>query len=523
MPKQRGFTNLKRSRVASSVRELSAEDVEMLGIELSQFSVAPRPVALSPFAFDMDDVEQGARVASVACIRQLWAGEYSMAVGSLAEANRELAIVLQACTANTYRPADREAYAKASALCLEGTLCNLVCAKSQKAVPLFTAATSVMTYKLQLSMPLWASLRLLHRGALMGESWTKQIIAEAREHRPPPREPLVRAVHCTVFDNYTRRCLYKSHVSAGEGGYRLDMTNWGIMRVPQRLLPSNFDGRDIFNNLFRSDISLSTFIGYFAWNNLQIIQNKQSRFVRFMKAAATGELLKRPDYKSDWVCEFEWQRPMWGRLQAKADDVEHEATVQLRSCPAEAWVNMQGGDGLSIMRLNQMIAQNPETYLETAPALVPVLGEYPHGHHHLLHTVHRGFKPFIMRCAEECRNPAIQEDPAEVKHHNSHLYFHWKMVRACSEYLHEISRGTGGVDFEDVPAFLRAAENNIDLAWVAHYLYDGGYLILDFKQSMRSNDSDGLDLNWREFVTLARAANSLFYPTSFPVYPDRVP
>ena len=163
------------------------------------------------------------------------------------------------------------------------------------------------------------------------------------------------------------------------------------------------------------------------------------------------------------------------------------------------------------MRLNQEIAKDPDTYLDAAPALVPILGEYPHGLHHILHTVHRGFKPLIMRCAAECGNPAIVEDPAEVKHFNSHLYFHWKIVRAASEYVHELSQTVGGLDFEDVPALLKAAERNIDLAWVVHYLYDGGYLLLDFKQSLRGNASDQLDLNWREFVTLARAANKTNY------------
>ena len=87
------------------------------------------------------------------------------------------------------------------------------------------------------------------------------------------------------------------------------------------------------------------------------------------------------------------------------------------------------------------------------------------------------------------------------------------MIRASSEWLYEKSRGRGGLDFEDVPGFLRAAENNIDLAWVAHYLYDGGYLLLDFKQALRANKSDRLDEDWAEFVTLARtgSANKTHY------------
>ena len=47
----------------------------------------------------------------------------------------------------------------------------------------------------------------------------------------------------------------------------------------------------------------------------------------------------------------------------------------------------------------------------------------------------------------------------------------------------------------------------MDLAWVVHYLYDGGFLELEFKQSLRQNLSDKLDDCWCEFVTLARTGS----------------
>ena len=171
---------------------------------------------------------------------------------------------------------------------------------------------------------------------------------------------------------------------------------------------------------------------------------------------------------------------------------------------SSAKVNIQGGDGLAVKRLLEVIAADPITFLDTTPAVVPMLGEYPHGLHHIMHTAHRNFKPFVMRCAKETGNIAIVEDPAEVKYFNSHMYFHWKLTRACAEYLYEISRSPGGLDFEDVPSFFRAVEANIDLAWVAHYAYDAGFLMLDFKQALRANQSDVLDQDWCEFLTLAR-------------------
>ena len=131
--------------------------------------------------------------------------------------------------------------------------------------------------------------------------------------------------------------------------------------------------------------------------------------------------------------------------------------------------------------------------------------------HQFLHACHRGFAPFLLKCAQEIGNPAIIDDPAAVKHHNSHLYFHWVVIRAAAEYIYELSRGPGGADFEDVPAFVRACEANVDLSWVVHYLYDAGFLMLQFKQAVRALRNETMDLCWREFVTIARTSNKTMY------------
>ena len=204
-----------------------------------------------------------------------------------------------------------------------------------------------------------------------------------------------------------------------------------------------------------------------------MVQRKQDRFVKFLKASAAGELLQRPNSKPTWVCDVLWKEPIWGCLQSSHAHVKTEVNHIRRNLPSSVWINLIGGDGLSIMRILEQVAKDPDLYLDITPAVVPILGESPHGLHHILHTVHRNFMPFVMRCAEELDNKAIVEDPAAVMHFNSHLYFHWKVIRASSEWLYEKSRGRGGLDFEDVPGFVRAAENNIDFwhGWVTHHLY----------------------------------------------------
>ena len=59
-----------------------------------------------------------------------------------------------------------------------------------------------------------------------------------------------------------------------------------------------------------------------------------------------------------------------------------------------------------------------------------------------------------------------------------------------------------------VPEFIRACEQNIDLAWVVHFLYDFAYLVLDFKQGVRANKSIHLDLLWREFFSIGRTGTA---------------
>ena len=479
-------------------------DYEALGVELASISIAPQPISSSAFVYNMDSKEEREK-----CIAQLWKPQgLAEASQSLAVSNEALADLLRACTANGYRPPDPEAYFAAREMRLEATLSDLVRDRNQKLVPIWTAALSVFSAKHQMKGPVWSVMAGLRRGTLMSGLWTEAFINEAAALRPPPAEPMIEVVAFTVFDNYTRRCLYKSTVAAGQGGYRLDMTNYGRVCVPLRLLPAGFDGQDVFQNLYRNDISLRSFTNRFSWDSIAMVSRKEERFVKYLKAAAVGELFKRPATVPTWVAEMDWADvPIWGRLQSSHDDVRYEMNKQRSVFASEAMVNIQGGDGLAIMRENQEIADDPDTFLDTSPAVVPMLGESPHGLHHIRHVVHRNFAPFILRCAEECKNPAIVPDPAEVKHFNAHIYFDWVIIRACAEYVFEISRGPGGCDFEDTAAFLRASEANVDLAWVVHYLYDGGFLELHFKQSVRANESDELDADWCEFVTLARTGS----------------
>jgi hypothetical protein len=114
------------------------------------------------------------------------------------------------------------------------------------------------------------------------------------------------------------------------------------------------------------------------------------------------------------------------------------------------------------------------------------------------------FNDFIMACAGVLGNEQVPEDP-KVEQHNHVQHFMQILIRACSEYIAELCSGHGATPYALVDHFIQKAEQNIDFAHLVHFLYDFGFLMLQFKQSVRTNGHGMLNLNWREFVTLGRS------------------
>lgn len=85
---------------------------------------------------------------------------------------------------------------------------------------------------------------------------------------------------------------------------------------------------------------------------------------------------------------------MFDVLQSSYADVEHEMQVMT------AWAREEGsqqiifmaGDGLAIMRLNHILANKPDTYIDMAPLVIPIQGIV------------------FLRCARICQ-PRLTADP----------------------------------------------------------------------------------------------------------------
>lgn len=126
-----------------------------------------------------------------------------------------------------------------------------------------------------------------------------------------------------------------------------------------------------------------------------------------------------------------------------------------------------------------------------------------------MHGWYRMFKAFIMKCAKHLENPQILEDPP-VSKYNVHRFFILNVLTpACGEYVIELCDAAGEPDaWSDYSTFLPRAEQNINFAWIVHFLHDNAFWVLDFLQSVRGNKSKRLDTLWAEFFACAHSGTA---------------
>jgi hypothetical protein len=125
-----------------------------------------------------------------------------------------------------------------------------------------------------------------------------------------------------------------------------------------------------------------------------------------------------------------------------------------------------------------------------------------------MHCEWRLHRQFIMWCAKAVKNSQVIDDP-NVSVFNVHRFFFLDVLtRACAEYINFIAALPGAEELCEPVAFLAKAEANRDFAWVCHFAFDAGFFVLDFLQSVRANDSQKLDILWREFFPSAHSGTA---------------
>ena len=200
-----------------------------------------RALELQPSALTFESDDDG--VGRIALARRCWANTPIMAQAgsSLNAANPELAGVIRSIINNTYRALDAEKYEQRQFFRVEGVLSNLLRMQSQKQFPLLTARLSIAAYRAQLPDKMWHLIHEFAPGILASFHWTHEFINFAVTFRPPCSYEELSMVGATMFDNYSRKVLYKSQATNDSAGYQLNMTNWATMTVPKFMAPANFD------------------------------------------------------------------------------------------------------------------------------------------------------------------------------------------------------------------------------------------------------------------------------------------
>lgn len=166
---------------------------------------------------------------------------------------------------------------------------------------------------------------------------------------------------------------------------------------------------------------MEEFTALFEHDNAEVNANKRNRFLTFMHAAADGSIFERPALHAPYVAHIDYvSPPMWNLLQSSYEDVEAELNL-MRNQRLDKRVLFVGGDGLSIMRINHLLHDHPDLYLDSAPFVIPMQGEAPHGIFHVMHGGWRLYKKFIRAAANATlglnQSSAVMDDP-DVQHFN---------------------------------------------------------------------------------------------------------
>lgn len=458
--------------------------------------------------YHMDD--DGARNA---LIDMLWTGDYEAASGRFTRANSELVSFFEELRIDG-EDGRHFVLKKSSWPRFEGVLSLLFRARSQKYVPLETAALSVLFLHYRVPHAAWEAIAHFSR-SVMSWSWTVDLCEDAVLRDPGAQYPTAQGMTAAVFDNFMIRVGYGSYATQESSATTFSMTNWATAFLPANSVPPDLSIDRILSTggIFRVDRVLSDFVDLFSPVALDLLANKRSRWSTYLERVVTGAgIWEKEAFTSPFPpTKFHYHDPIFDRLQSSYEDVNFELDLMRKSVYHRYSDCIQlGGDGLSYMRIIHRLSQDPRQYLETKPVIIPRLGEAPHGKYHVLHGDWRLWAPLIMRFALLTNNRFVKRDPL-VSEFNEHEHFLRILVEAFAEYIVEISQS--GSDYHHVDHFLARADANLSFAYICYFLYLFGFKYLQMRSAIRKNDSATLDKVWRE--NLATARTSLANKTNY--------
>ena len=394
--RKRPFRHFKRSSdsAAAGSDELDAGD-ELVELRLANQSFeSEREALFSPFSskatYDMMQTGEKARLA-----RDIWTADFSESLHELRRENPELVAVLAAQVANT--TPDSETSLATKERLVDGMLVDICRAQNMHKMPLLTVGTSLLCEANKTSREYHDAISFYHRGAAASEKWVADFLPLANEARPAPAEPSIDGIAAVCFDNLTMKIDYSAYSSEGETGRMLDMTNWFSTRLPRHLAPnlnaeaicalasktlpkSSPSHRPPFVSRlavkagpFRKDLSLRQFGLLFYSDHADLVSNKKARWGRFLRAARDGRLLERPSTLPLWSPHKIYHPPIPDVLQSSYAHVELELRTMCDEFLSQMIIFV-AGDGLALMRLNHLLRNKPDVYIDQTPFVIPIQG-----------------------------------------------------------------------------------------------------------------------------------------------------
>jgi hypothetical protein len=175
-------------------------------------------------------------------------------------------------------------------------------ARTQNNVPIETAAMSISWLYYRVPKPIWSSMMYFGR-AVMSRTWAEELCDAAVDRDPGPNYPTAEGISAAVFDNLMMNVGYSSFATGGQAGIKIEMTNWATLFLPAAAMPTAYVGMDALlgaGGIFRTDVSMETFINAFSPHALDIVQNQRARWASFLDKAAAGSIWDTEPYNSPY-------------------------------------------------------------------------------------------------------------------------------------------------------------------------------------------------------------------------------
>ena len=221
-----GFSHAKRHKSSSGS---SAGDMLVSLAELLH-------IRTPPFVYNSDSV--GSRQE---LIDALWAGNWVDSVaGRFSVANPALQLLLEKQMVDDADTSSRFGALQGQSR-WEAVLSALFRARSQRMIPIETAALSIMWLYYRVPKPVWQAVSYFGK-SVMSRSWVESLCDDAIERDPGPSYPVAEGLTAAVFDNLMMNVDYSSFATSDSGGRKIEMTNWATVFLPAATMPSTFTG-----------------------------------------------------------------------------------------------------------------------------------------------------------------------------------------------------------------------------------------------------------------------------------------